>query len=126
MAKRGNTYQPPKTSNADLRTPVAFFSSKVADGVDGRDVSYEQLYYTLGQVYAPSMKDMEIAIGMTMVAKMTVKIRDPLGSYEPDNRHFVEVLDQRQRGKKWQVVDIRPDYDNRDLLVVVIGGGKDD
>ena len=27
--------------------------------------------------------------------------------------------------KKWQIIDVRPDYDNRDYLIVVIGGSND-
>ncbi|KXU14600.1 putative phage protein [Streptococcus oralis] len=115
----------PEATNGDLRTPVTFYTSKVAGGVDGRDVSHEKVFATMGQVYAPSLKDMEISTGKSMKAKMTVKIRDPLFSYQPDNRHFVEVTDRRLAGKKWQIIDVRPDYDNRDFLIVVIGGGRD-
>lgn len=120
------SYKAPRVSNGELRTPITFYSARVKEGLDGRDVSYERLYHTMGQVYAPSIKDMDIASGRSRQAKMTVKIRDPLASYQPDTRHFVAVEDGREKGKKWQVIDIRPDYDNRDFLVVVIGGGKDD
>ena len=118
-------YKKPEAGNGDLRTPVTFYTSKVADGVDGRDVSYEKVFDTMGQVYGPSMKDMEISTGRSMRAKMTVRIRDPLTSYQPETRHFVAVEDRRLFGKKWQVIDVRPDYDNRDFLLVIIGGGRD-
>lgn len=118
-------YKTPEAGNGDLRTPVTFYTSKVAEGVDGRDRSFEKVFYTMGQVYSPSMKDMDIATGRSMKAKMTVKIRDPLESYQPDNRHFVAVEDRRLLGKKWQVIDVRPDYDNRDFLIIIIGGGRD-
>lgn len=118
-------YKRPEATNGDLRTPVNFYTSKVAGGVDGRDVSHEKVFATMGQVYAPSLKDMEISTGKSMKAKMTVKIRDPLSAYQPDSRHFVEVVDRRLTGKKWQVIDVRPDYDNRDFLIVVIGGSRD-
>lgn len=118
-------YKKPEATNGELRTPVTFYTSKVAEGLDGRDVSHEKVFYTMGQVYSPSMKDIEIATGKAMKAKMTVKIRDPLSDYQPDNRHFVEVGDIRLKDKKWQIIDVRPDYDNRDFLIVVIGGGRD-
>ena len=60
-----------------------------------------------------------------MKAKMTLKIRDPLSDYQPKNEHFVEVGDSRLSGEKWQIIDVRPDFDNRDFLIVVIGGGQD-
>ena len=118
-------YKKPEAQNGDLRTPLTFYTSKVKEGVDGRDVSYKKAFFTMGQVYSPSFKDIEIATGKAMKAKMTLKIRDPLDDYQPDNRHFVEVEDLRLKGKKWQIIDVRPDYDNRDFLIVVIGGGQD-
>ena len=118
-------YKKPEAQNGDLRTPLTFYTSKVEDGVDERDVSFEEAFYTMGQVYSPSMKDIEIASGKSMRAKMTLKIRDPLADYQPENQHFVEVEDIRLTNKKWQIIDIRPDYDNRDFLIVIIGGGQD-
>lgn len=118
-------YKKPEAQNGDLRTPLTFYTSKIKKGVDGRDVSYERAFYTIGQIYSPSMKDFEIATGKTMKAKMTLKIRDPLTDYQPESRHFVEVEDIRLDGKKWQVIDVRPDFDNRDFLIVIIGGGRD-
>ena len=118
-------YKKPEAQNGDLRTPLTFYTSKVEEGVDGRDVSYKKAFYTMGQVYSPSMKDIEIASGKAMRAKMTLKIRDPLADYQPENQHFVEVEDIRLTNKKWQIIDIRPDYDNRDFLIVIIGGGQD-
>jgi hypothetical protein len=117
-------YKKPEAQNGDLRTPLTFYTSKVKEGVDGRDVSYKKAFYTMGQVYSPSFKDIEIATGKAMKAKMTLKIRDPLADYQPDNRHFVEVEDLRLKGKKWQIIDVRPDYDNRDFLKVIIGGSR--
>ena len=104
---------------------MTFYTSKVKEGVDGRDMSYKKAFYTMGQVYSPSFKDIEIATGKAMKAKMTLKIRDPLTDYQPESRHFVEVEDLRLKGKKWQIIDVRPDYDNRDFLIVIIGGGRD-
>ena len=118
-------YKRPEATNGDLRTPITFYTSKVSDGVDGRDISYKKSFFTMGQLYSPSMKDIEIALGKAMKAKMTIKIRDPLSDYQPENRHFVEVGDIRLEGKKWQIIDVRPDYDNRDFLLVIIGGGRD-
>jgi hypothetical protein len=118
-------YKKPEAQNGDLRTPLTFYTSQVEEGVDGRDVSYKKAFYTMGQVYSPSMKDIEIASGKSMRAKMTLKIRDPLANYQPENQHFVEVEDIRLTNKKWQIIDIRPDYDNRDFLIVIIGGGQD-
>lgn len=116
-------YKKSEAQNGDLRTPLTFYTSKIEEGLHGRDVSHEKAFYTMGQVYSPSFKDIEIATGKSMKAKMTLKIRDPLSDYQPKNEHFVEVSDNRLSGEKWQIIDVRPDFDNRDFLIVIIGGG---
>lgn len=126
MKKPDFKYKKPETNTSELRTPVEFYNSKVLEGLDGRDVGFEKVFYTFAKVYSPSMKDIEISTGKSMVAKMTLRIRDPLTSYQPDVRHFVKVMDQRLQGKHWNIIDVRPDYDNRDFLIVIIGGGRDE
>lgn len=111
-----------ETTNGDLRTPVSFYTSQTQDGLDGRDIHYEKTFFTFGEVYNPSLKDMEIASGHGVKATLTVKIRDPLKGYMPKNTHFVEIYDSRLNGTKWPIVDIRPDFQERDFLVIVLGG----
>ena len=49
-----------------------------------------------------------------MKAKMTLKIRDPLSDYQPKNEHFRKSWrSNRLSGEKWQIIDVRPDFDNR-------------
>ena len=125
MNKPDFKYKKPETNTSELRTPVEFYNSKVLDGLDGRDVNFEKVFYTFAKIYSPSLKDLEISTGKSMTAKMTLKIRDPLTSYQPDTKDFVQVNDHRVENKKWQIIDVRPDYDNRDYLIVIIGGPND-
>lgn len=111
-----------ETTNGDLRTPVVFYSAQIEEGVDGRDVHYLKVFTTFAEVYNPSMKDLEIASGKGVKASLTIKIRDPLTAYIPDNKHFVEVQDTRLKGKKWEIIDIRPSFDERFFLIVQLGG----
>lgn len=111
-----------ETHNGDLRTPVTFFSTTIKDGVDGRDVSFKDEYMTFAEIYNPSMKDIEIASGRGVKSSLTLRIRDPLTSYIPDNKHVVEISDHRYKGVKWKIVDIRPDFKERQFLTIVLGG----
>lgn len=111
-----------ETTNGDLRTPVVFFGAGIAAGLDGRDVVADKLFETFAEVYNPSLKDMEVASGHGVRASLTLKIRDPLTAYQPDNRHFVQILDQRFAGRQWEIVDVRPDFHQRDFLVLILGG----
>lgn len=115
-----------ETTNGDLRTPVVFYDSKIEDGVDGQDISYKEKFRTFAEVYNPSQKDIEIASGHGVISRFTLKIRDPLTSYIPQNKHYVEILDNRLSGKKYEIIDIRPDFIQKNFLVVLVGGGGDD
>lgn len=110
-----------ETTNGDLRTPISFFATRIAPGVDGRDTWQEKVFSTFAEVYNPSMKDIEVGTGRGIRSRLTLRLRDPLTSYVPDNRHLVEVHDHRYQGTKWQIVDIRPDFVNRQFLTVVLG-----
>ena len=99
MNKPEFKYKKPETNTSELRTPVEFYNSKALEGLDGRDVSFEKVFYTFAKIYSPSLKDIEISTGKSMTAKMTLKIRDPLTSYQPDNKHFVQVNDHRLENK---------------------------
>ncbi|HFR3976724.1 TPA: phage head-tail adapter protein [Streptococcus suis] len=113
-----------ETTNGDLRTPVVFYEPMLEAGLHGRDAANAEVFRTFAMVYGPSLKDVELATGKGVKASLTIKIRDPLDTYAPKNNHFVEVIDRRMGGQKLGIVDIRPAFDERDFLVIVLGGGK--
>lgn len=123
---KGPVFEPrkPKLTQGRLRTPVVFYSAAIAPGLDGRDRSFEEVYRCYAHVYNPSMKDLEIGRGLETRASLTIQIRDPLDDYQPLNEHFVEVEDRRFEGK-WQIVDIRPDFEHQEYITIVLGGLKD-
>lgn len=114
-----------KLTQGKLRTPVNFYSAHLAPGVDGRDEAYEKVYQTYAHVYNPSMKDLEIGRGRETKVSLTIQIRDPLDDYQPLNEHFVEVQHRRFKGK-WGIVDIRPDFENQEYIIIVLGGLRHD
>ncbi|EFV98128.1 hypothetical protein HMPREF9171_0371 [Streptococcus agalactiae ATCC 13813] len=111
-----------KTNNGDLRTPVIFYSSTTDDELDGRDMKLKKLFTTLAEVYNPSIKDIEKVTEKGVKAQYTIKFRDPLSGYIPQNDHLVEIIDSRLPNKKIGILDIRPDFVDRDFIVVVLGG----
>lgn len=115
-----------QTTNGDLRTPVVFFSARIEDGLDGRDTFYEEVFMTFAEIYHPSTKDIQIAETVNAKASFTIKIRDPLTAYIPSNHHFVEIKDSRYPNQKWSILDIRPSFDERYFLTIVLGGVLDD
>lgn len=116
--------QKPKLKQGLLRVPVTFYQQNLAEGVHGRARAYEELYATYAQVYNPSLKDIEIGRGLETRASLTIRIRDPLGSFQPHNDHVVVVADRRFEGY-WSIIDIRPDFEQQEMITIVLGGLAD-
>ena len=51
MNKPDFRYKKPEVTTSELRTPVEFYTSKISDGLHGRDVSFEKVFYTFAKVY---------------------------------------------------------------------------
>ncbi|MBJ6745207.1 phage head-tail adapter protein [Streptococcus sp. 121] len=124
--KPNYSYKKPELTNGDLVTPVRFYSSRVKPGLDGRDTINEAVYFSFAKVSPPSMKDIELATNVKMTARTTIRIRDPLDAYQPSTKDLVVIEDSREKGRFWKIVAIRPDYDDRNVLVVVIGGPQNE
>lgn len=122
LSKKFRTMSRKKTNNGDLRTPIAFYSSTTDDSLDGRDMKLKKLFTTFAEVYNPSIKDIEKVTEKGVKAQYTVKFRDPLMAYIPKNDHLVEINDNRLPSKKIGILDIRPDFVDRDFIVIVLGG----
>lgn len=109
------------TTNGDLRTPVTFYTSRLKEGIDGRDTWFERVFDSMAEVYNPSLKDIEISNTKGVRSRLTIKIRDPLAGYVPDLKHMVAVHDPRFVGQKFHIIDIRPDFVTREFLTIVLG-----
>ncbi|GFH42736.1 hypothetical protein Hs30E_12870 [Lactococcus hodotermopsidis] len=111
-----------KTHNGTLRTPVTFWKYGVANGLDVRESPVSVLCETFAEIYNPSQKDLTILKNSAVDVKrsVTLKIRDPLTDYQPDNKHFVEIQDERFAGRRWNIVDIRPDFYVRDFITILL------
>ncbi|HEM9634176.1 TPA: phage head-tail adapter protein [Streptococcus agalactiae] len=111
-----------RTNNGDLRTPITFYSACTDDSLDGRDTKLEKMFTTFAEVYNPSIKDIETVTEQNVKAQFTIKLRDPLSAYIPRNDHLVEIQDSRLAKKTYEILNIRPDFVDRDFLVIVLGG----
>lgn len=121
----GYSYKKPELTNGELVTPVRFYASKIKSGLDGRGTLNEEVYFAFAKVSPPSVKDIEMASHVKMTAQATIRIRDPLDAYNPNRKDKVVIEDKREGGRFWNIVGIRPDYDDRNVLVIIIGGPQD-
>ncbi|RGC38211.1 phage head-tail adapter protein [Streptococcus gallolyticus] len=96
------------THNGTLNTPVAFYSTKVASGLHKRGTTNQVEYKAWAEIYNSSLKDIEILKSRGVKKSVTIKIRNPYGAYETDNKHVVEIHAPSYQGVIWKIEDIRP------------------
>lgn len=120
------TYKRPTTSSGDLRTPIAFYQMTENEGIEPGEMPTKPLFECLGQAYAPSNKDNAILETHGVKRGVTVKIRDTRGGFFPKNNDGAVIDDYRYQNVHgenivWNVVDVRPDFEDDRFIVVVLG-----
>ncbi|WP_305774655.1 phage head-tail adapter protein [Lactococcus lactis] len=111
-----------RTNNGTMRTSVTFKRAGPDTSFDGRGGELIEKFKTLADVYSPSNKDLSILGSQNVKNGATIKIRDPLTSYQPKNDDKVIIDDPRYSGQVWGIVDIQPDFHDRTFLKIILGG----
>ncbi|HCU75108.1 MAG TPA: phage head-tail adapter protein [Acinetobacter baumannii] len=111
-----------RTNNGTMQTLVTFQEVGLDTTYDGRDGETKELYKAYADVYSPSNKDLTILGNQNVKNGATIKIRDPLGTYQPKNDHKVLIDDPRYSGEIWSIYDIQPDFHDRTYLKIILGG----
>ncbi len=120
MKKTTFEYQKPKVNNGAMRTPVEFFSYKPKPGPMPGEEEKQIIFNCFAEIYNPSMKDLEILNSKTTKQAVTITIRDPQEDYLVSNKHYVEILDRRYSGTRWNIADVRNDFtDNRFVTILL-------
>lgn len=110
-----------KSSTRRLNTKVYFYEYGTNTGPEPGDKEKNLLYRTWAEIYEPSMKDFQILNGVGSKQGLSIIIRDPRGKYIPSNKHFVEVIDYRYAGLRWNVLEVRNDLTTNDFITIVAG-----
>lgn len=111
-----------RTNNGTMRTSVTFKRVEPDTSFDGRGGELIEKFKTLADVYNPSNKDLSILGSQNVKNGATIKIRDPLTSYQPKNDDKVIIDDPRYSGQVWGIVDVQPDFHDRTFLKIILGG----
>lgn len=114
-------YQPPKTGAGQLRTPVNFYEYQPHHGPEPGDEEKAVLYECFAEIYNPSMKDREILNSIETKQAVTIKIRDPHKDYISSNKHFAEILDDRYKNIRWNIIDVRYDFTDNRFITILLG-----
>lgn len=114
-------YKKPKVSSGELKTPVIFYEYVPNDGPEPGDIEERELFRTMCEAYNPSMKDMEILNATGTKMGLTINIRDPLSTFQPNNKHVVEVQDLMfVDNNRWEIVTVQGNTQDHRLLKIIL------
>lgn len=129
---RGKSFKKERTHHGTMRTKVVFSRMTVGGGFYDEDVEAEEQFTAWAEVFNTRHEDMEDLKGRftknalalesikstAINSLLSLKIRDPLQSFQVKNSDNVKIKDVRYQGTKWEVIDIRPDFYDRRFLIV--------
>lgn len=113
-------------TSGDLRTPVYFYGQLPSDDGEPGDMPDTQVFMAFAQVYGASTKDTAILNSHEYSAGVTIKIRDTRGEFVPDPSKNTVVIDDYRYASvaDWDILDVRPDFEDDAFTVVVLGNPK--
>lgn len=113
-----NEYKSPRFRSGDLRVPVTFYEYEEKSGPIPGQKEKKVLFECLAKVDGVWLKDLERAKQNGTLSEVTVIIRDPIGSYVPTNKHYVEINDSLHP-EHFNVKHVQPDVKDPNFINIV-------
>lgn len=104
---------------SDLKTRVSFYEFIPKPGPDPGETEKKELYSCWAKVDSVWLKDLEQAKTNGTLEDLTIVIRDPRGTFPPNNKHFLEVKKEGYSDKRYQVKSVQPDWQDKQFITVV-------
>lgn len=113
-----NEYKPPRLKSSDLRIPVTFYEYEEKQGPLPGQKEKKILFECLAKIDGIWLKDMERAKQNGTLSEVTIIIRDPIGSYVPTNKHYIEINDDLYPDH-YNIKHVQPDVQDRSFINII-------
>lgn len=110
-----------KVNFGDLRIPITFFEENDIDTPEPNAQGQKEAFSALCFPYAPSIKDHEVLNANSIKQGVTIVMPDTRGQFIPTTAMTAVISDYRYQGIEWNVVEVRPDFENDRFVTVVLG-----
>lgn len=110
-----------KYNFGDFRIPVTFFGPSDLDSPEPNITGTTEVFSALCFAYAPSAKDYTLLNSAGIKNGVTIVMPDTRGEFIPDVSMTAIINDYRYRNVEWNVIEVRPDFDNDRFITVVMG-----
>lgn len=106
-------------SKRKYNTRVTFYEYAGNDGPDPGEKVKRVLYECWADIEGVWAKDLELAKATGTLNDLTIKIRDPRGSYQPTNKHYVSINASIYKDTHFNIKNVAPDLRNRREIRIV-------
>lgn len=110
-----------KVNVGDLKIPITFFEENDADTPEPNVVGKKEAFSALCFPYSPSVKDHQILNANGIKQGVTIVMPDTRGQFIPTIAMTAVISDYRYLGIEWNVIEVRPDFENNSFVTVVLG-----
>ncbi|WDF81815.1 phage head-tail adapter protein [Lacticaseibacillus pabuli] len=115
-----------RPTSGQLRTLATFYEQSSGDSYEPVEEPTVVVTQAWAQVYGASTKDRTILSDNDRKSGITIKIRDSRGEFVPDpSKHTVVLDDYRYQNVEWNILDVRPDFDNDSFIVLVLTNAQE-
>lgn len=108
-----------KINTGELRVPATFYEYRPNEGPEpGEDVKHT-LFTCFVRVDEVYKSQLEQAKANETLNDVTITMRDPLDSYEPDEKHRFDLDMRGYKGKHFNIKKVQPDSQNFGYLTLI-------
>lgn len=113
------SYQPPRASVGDLRTPVTFYEFAPNEGPEPGESQKKILFETWAKIDHVWMRDLEQAKANKTLSDITVLIRNPQGDYFPTPDHFIAIQAPGYENFRYNIDHVQTDFPIGQFMTIV-------
>lgn len=112
-------YQPPRVGTGELRTPIIFFEYVPKEGPEPGEDEQKILFQTWAKIDQVWLKDLEQAKANKTLSDVTITIRNPFGTFIPNNNHYISIQAPGYETYRYNVEHVQPTSPNGQFLTIV-------
>ncbi|MEM5014108.1 phage head closure protein [Niallia taxi] len=106
-------------SKRQYNTRITFYEYVANDGPEPGEKIKSVLYGCWAGIEEVWTKDLELAKANGTLSDLTIKIRDPRGTYRPSNKHYVSIQSPEYAGQHFNIKHVSPDIRNKREIRIV-------
>lgn len=105
----------------ELNTRIQIIGMKPSEGPEPGEEIEDVLYECWAGIETVWFRDFEQAKANNTLSDINVFIRDTRGSFVPDNKQSLKILDSMYEGRLYNIKGVQPDIKDKRFVTLIAG-----